>query len=139
MATPPVDSAPVGVYRRGDILLVEFPTSSPHGGSSLKRRPALVLSLLPLQTVPQSFDYLLCMITSRIPPDPLLLPIPPQAIRNGILTATQSYLRPCYTHSVGDLLIIRKIAELEEALVDEAARRLVAHVGASIGTAGTHL
>ena len=139
MATPPVNGTPVGLYQHGDTLLVEFPTSSPHGVSSLKRRPVLVLNLLPLQTVPQSVDYLLCMITSRRPPGPLLLPIPPHPIRNGTLTAAQSYLRPCNTHSVVDHLIIRKIAELEDSLVDEAARRLVAHVGASTDTAGTNL
>ena len=56
-------------YSQGDIVVVDFPFTDV---SQTKKRPALVLSN---QTVNQTGDYLLVMITSQVKYDGLSLPI----------------------------------------------------------------
>lgn len=123
-------------YKRGDVLLSTFPNLSDPTGDLMKRRPALVIALLSLQTVLATFDYLICMITSQNPPDPLLLPIHRSQITSGLLTADQSCLRPCYLYGASESIIIRKIATLDIRLADEVARRITALIGASLGDKG---
>ncbi len=56
-------------YQQGDIVVVDFPFTDV---SQTKKRPALVLSN---QTINQTGDYLLVMITSQVKRDGLSIPI----------------------------------------------------------------
>ncbi len=58
--TLPVSSQPL--YTRGDILIVSFPGSG--AGASAKRRPAVVMAVVPFGV---DADYLCALITSRPP------------------------------------------------------------------------
>lgn len=57
------------LYQQGDIVIVNFPFTDV---SQTKKRPALILSN---QTINQTGDYLLVMITSQVKHDGLSLPI----------------------------------------------------------------
>ena len=62
-------TSPIPAYQQGDIVVVDFPFTDV---SQTKKRPALVLSN---QTINQTGDYLLVMITSQVKYDGLSLPI----------------------------------------------------------------
>ncbi len=106
-------------YLRGDIVLTPFPYS---GDEGFKVRPALVLAVLPFGG---SHDYLLCIITTQMAPDPHLLNLDNGDILGGRLNQ-QCYLRPGYVYSVGGALIKRRLGTLRIDKLAEVTQTLVA-------------
>ncbi len=118
----PVPSAPIPRFARGDVVLVPFPLSAPDAsGQAVKRRPAVVLSVLSVGLF--GFDYLLAMITTRPAPDPLIMALAVGDITGGGLTVPASFLRPAYLFAAAENLIVRRVGTLRADVVDEAARR----------------
>lgn len=114
--------APTPRYGRGDVVLVPFPLSAPDAsGQAVKRRPALVLSVLTVGVY--GFDYLLAMITTQPAPDPLIMALAVGDITGGNLTVPASFVRPAYLFAASENIITRRIGTLRADIVDEAARR----------------
>jgi mRNA interferase MazF len=103
---------------RGDVVVVPFPLSATVGA---KRRPALVLASWEFQ---ESFDCLLCMITSQAADDPFIIELGAEDISGGSLNR-RSYLRPTYLATADEDLIVRKIGTLVADRVDQAIDRIV--------------
>ena len=94
----------MGVFTRGDIVLVKFPFSDL---SQVKLRPAVVL------TQGEYNDVMLCQITSQEHRNHPAVKIETTDFESGALRVT-SYARPFRITVVAQRLIIRKLAVLKE-------------------------
>ncbi len=91
----------IPVYQQGDIVVVDFPFTDV---SQTKKRPALVLSN---QTINQTGDYLLVMITSQVKYDGLSLPITLRDYSSQPLPLT-SYVRFYKVFLLNESLILHR-------------------------------
>ena len=99
----------MGVFTRGEIVLVKFPFSDL---SQVKLRPAVVL------TQGEYSDVMLCQITSRSHRDHPAVTIEKSDFESGALRVT-SYARPFRITVVAQSLIVRKVAVLKEEKHEE--------------------
>lgn len=93
----------VPTYQQGDIVVVEFPFTDV---SQTKKRPALVLSN---QTINQTGDYLLIMVTSQIKYDGLSIPLSASDFVGGALPLA-SFVRVHKVFLLNESLIQRKFS-----------------------------
>ncbi len=93
----------MGVFTRGDIVLVKFPFSDL---SQTKLRPAVVL------TQGEYNDVMLCQITSQNQPDKKAVEITASDFESGSLRIA-SYARPFRITVVAQSLIVKRIAALK--------------------------
>lgn len=100
-------NVPVPAYNPGDIVVVEFPFTDV---SQTKKRPALILSN---QTINQTGDYLLVMITSQVKYDGLSIPIQPTDFILDPLPL-RSFVRFYKVFLLNESLIIRKFTTVSE-------------------------
>ena len=104
-------------YAKGDLILVPFPFSSE---SEYKARPALVLASWPYR---QSYDYHLCMISTKTDTDPYLIELHNADLIDGNISQT-CYIRPTYNFSVDEDFIWRRIGKLKPEKLDLVIRTL---------------
>ena len=117
-----VPTAPQPSYRRGDILIVPFPSSSV--GAPAKKRPAVVMAVVSFGA---DADYLCALITSQAAPDPTRIMLSPADVQGGTLTM-QSYLRPLYLYTASQRSVAGKIGMLAPARLAEAVQVLKSQV-----------
>ena len=108
-------------YQQGDIVVVDFPFTDV---SQTKRRPALVLSN---QTINQTGDYLLVMITSQVKYDGLSLPISGEDYVGKPLPLT-SFVRFYKVFLLNESLVLSKFssvsADFRRSVTDSLIRLL---------------
>ncbi len=109
----------MGLYQRGDVVIMPFPHS---GAPGEKPRPALVLAAVPYAG---RTDYVVCIISTQNAPDPSLIPLKMTDVTAGVLRK-QSYLRPTYLFTTGENRISRKVGDMRNELVDAALQTLTA-------------
>jgi mRNA interferase MazF len=95
--------------KRGSIVLVPFPFSDLQG---VKKRPALVLS----NQKSSGDDLIVCAITSQKSLETFV--IEPKNITKGILPK-QSYVKYAKIFSIDKNVVIRTVAELNEASMEQ--------------------
>ena len=95
----------MGAFVKGDVVVVPFPFSQASGE---KKRPALVLATWPILN---TSDYLLCLISAQLVPDPYIMPLSDEDFEEGSLER-MSYLRPTYLFAVAEERIERRIGKL---------------------------
>nr|MBA3873702.1 hypothetical protein [Anaerolineae bacterium] len=69
-------------------------------------------------------DYLVCIVSTQVAPDPHLLELDNRDITGGALSQ-RCYLRPCYVYSVGESLIKRRLGALKAVKLDQVIQILV--------------
>jgi len=104
-------------YSQGDIVVVDFPFTDV---SQTRKRPALVLSN---QTVNQTGDYLLVMITSQVKHDGLSLPIAPTDHADRPLPLT-SFVRVHKIFLLNESLVSYRFSEVTSSLRQAVSRQL---------------
>lgn len=102
-------------FVRGEIVVVPFPFSDL---SNSKRRPALVLADLP------GDDIILCQITSQYTKDGFAVQIGPSEFKSGTL-AKPSYIRPNRIFTADKSIIIKKVAQVNEEVLQEAITTII--------------
>ncbi len=105
-------------YSRGDLVWVPFPFSS---DADYKVRPALILASWPYFN---GTDYLVCLVTTQNEEDPYIMPLEPNDMAEGKLSAT-CYIRPTYTFAVDGTFIKRRLGRLKADKTNEVVRLLV--------------
>ena len=105
-------------YSAGDIVVVPFPSSV---GAEPKRRPAVIFAVVAYGT---HSDYIVCLITSQVAPDPIQLALTQADLADGTLSL-QSYLRPAYLYTASEKLIARRIGALAPAHLIEAVDAII--------------
>ena len=104
-------------YNQGDIVVVDFPFTDV---SQTKKRPALVLSN---QTINQTGDYLLVMITSQVKYDGLSLPILLTDYDGEPLPLT-SFVRVHKIFLLNESLISHRFSAVTDSLRQSITRQL---------------
>lgn len=102
-------------FVKGDVVVVPFPFTDL---SQTKRRPALVLAVLP------GDDYILCQITSRNVRDLDVIPLDSGDFREGALHR-DSYARPNRLFTAEHGVILRRVAKLKARKLNEVIDRVV--------------
>lgn len=101
----------------GDVVVLPFPFSDL---SQAKRRPAVVVSVLP------GDDLILCQVTSQATgSDPFAVPISGDDFEQGRLDR-QSYARPSRLFTADRHLLLYRAARLRGAKRDEIVEAIVA-------------
>ena len=86
----------MGAFVKGDVVVVRFPNST---GSDFKKRPAVVVALVPYAG---GTDYMVCLVTSQNAQDPHAIELAPSDLIGGSLRATRSFLRPTYLYTADE-------------------------------------
>ena len=109
------------IYKRGDIVWVNFPLSD---ASSGKVRPARIISN---DTIKTTGDYLLMQITTRLRNDSLSLVIS-QTDYNEDLLLKQSELRLHKIFILHESLIASKITSVHDLFMAAVINKLLLHL-----------
>ena len=105
----------MGKFVKGDIVVIPFPFSDLSGS---KKRPALVLADL------QGDDIILCQITSHQTKDKYAIAIKDSDFKIDKLTVS-SNIRPNRIFTADKNIIIKKVASLNEAAVNNVIQKII--------------
>ena len=102
-------------FVRGDVVVIPFPFSD---FTQAKRRPALVLSVLP------GNDLILCQITSQKVRDVYAVTLRDEDFESGSLNRI-SNIRPSRLFTADENIVLYKTGNLKMNKVDEVLRTLI--------------
>ena len=102
-------------FVKGDVVVVPFPFTDL---SQTKRRPALVLAVLP------GDDCILCQITSRAVRDRDAISLDAADFREGALRQA-SNVRPNRLFTADQGVILRRVGKLEAQKLDQIIKQVV--------------
>jgi len=102
-------------FVRGDVVIIPFPFSDLKGS---KRRPALVLAVLP------GDDIILCQVTSRQPKSDLFVSLSSGDFSSGGLPVN-SFIRPDRIFTADKNIIIRKAGTVKKTVSESTINMLL--------------
>ena len=105
----------MGKFVKGDVVVIPFPFSDL---SQSKRRPALVLSVLP------GNDLILCQITSQKVRDSLSIALDDSDFDSGSLKSP-SNIRPNRIFTADEAIILYKVGTINPKKMDLVTKQLV--------------
>lgn len=105
----------MGQFVAGDVVVLNFPFTDL---TQTKRRPALVLAVLP------GDDLILCQITSQARHDSFSVTVDAEDFAEGGLSQT-SRIRPNRVFTADSNIVVYRAGRLSRATLDEARAQLI--------------